>query len=111
MTNDVDPVAWYATKVEKKICTVFSKHIFHDLLMNLHLHKLIPTLPFKLAHDDGCTVSEKSREKQNDLAYTEQFIEDLKRYDPSKNGEKQKWVIKAVDIVNLKPLLRKLSDV
>jgi hypothetical protein len=50
--------------------------------MNLHLHKAIPTFPFKFAHDDGCTMNEESWEEQNDVAYTKQFIEDLKIYDP-----------------------------
>ncbi len=59
MINDVNPIAWYA-KVGKKISTDFSKHILHDLLMNLHLCIMIPTLPFKLTHDDGCIVNYES---------------------------------------------------
>jgi len=78
--NDVNPVAWYA-KVGKKMYIDFSKHILHDLLMNLHLHIMIPTFPFKLTYDDH-PLSIRNHEKKNDVAYIKQFIEELKRYDP-----------------------------
>lgn len=65
---DVDPVAWYARGGKRSLLISPNTQV-HDLL-NLHLHRLIPTLPFKLAHDDRCCQSRIMR-KTNNVAYTE----------------------------------------